>query len=94
MGFRNAMAGGQLAPGQPNRRLFDLRETRVKRRTKRGEQGKLDGVLTTDTDEEEQTDSAANRGGGQLGLIPATTFQRTSGGGEEFPGRGSSTRSS
>jgi hypothetical protein len=74
MGFRNAMAGGQLAPGQPNRRRSDLRETRGKHRTERGEQWKLDGVLTTNTDEEEQTDSAANRGGGQLDLIPATTF--------------------
>jgi hypothetical protein len=54
----------------------------VKRRTER-EKGKLDGALTADTDEEEQTDSAANRGGGQLGLhtgddVPADLPRRRS----------------
>jgi hypothetical protein len=40
----------------------------VKRRTERGEQGKLYGVLTAGRDEEEQPDSAANCNGGlQLG---------------------------
>jgi hypothetical protein len=67
-GFRNAMAGEQLALGRPNQRRSELRETQVKRRTERGEQGKLDGVLTAGRDEEEQPDSAANCDGGlQLG---------------------------
>jgi hypothetical protein len=53
----------------------------VKRRTERGEQGKLDGVLTADRDKEEQPDSAANRGGGQLGLhtgddVPVDLWRR------------------
>jgi hypothetical protein len=62
------MAGERLAPGRPNQRRSKLRETQVKRRTERGEQGKLDGVLTAGRDEEEQPDSAANCDGGlQLG---------------------------
>jgi hypothetical protein len=35
----------------------------VKRRTEKGEQGKLDGVLIAGRDEEEQPDSAANDDG-------------------------------
>jgi hypothetical protein len=62
------MAGEQLARGRPNQRRSKLRETQVKRRTDRGEQGKLDGVLTTSRDEQEQPDSVANCDGGlQLG---------------------------
>jgi hypothetical protein len=59
------MAGGQLAPGRPNQWRSKLREIRVKRRTERWEQGKLDGVLTAGRAEEEQPDLATNGDGGQ-----------------------------